>query len=101
MDKDLINLLQEITGEELEEEEIEELEDGLDKDQQSQLQTALQTFFDNSEETPNPVNKAAAVLTLLIIALAAQAEEEEKPEEAKKVEKSRSWSFTLAESKED
>ena len=105
MDKDLILLLNEIAGEdleELEEEEIEEIEDALSGEQQKELQSALQTFFDNSEEVPNAVNKAAAVLTKIIIALAAETEEEEEEEGGKKkVKKSPSWGFTLVPPKED
>lgn len=97
MDKDLILLLNDILGEdveELEEEEIEEIEDALSGEQQKELQSALQTFFDNSEEVPNAVNKAAAVLTKIIITLAAETEEEEEGGK-KKVKKSPSWGFTL------
>lgn len=104
MEKDLIDLLQEIADvEELGKKEIEEIENSLSGEQQKELQEALQTFFDNTDEVPTRVNKAAAVLTKLIIALATETEEEkeEEEEEGKKVKKSPSWSFTLGAPRED
>lgn len=102
MDKDLILLLNEIADEEFEEEEIEEMEDRLSEEQQKELQSALQTFFDNSDEVPNAVNKAAAVLTKIIIAITAETKEEKEEEdsEGKKVKKA-SWGFTLVPHNED
>lgn len=99
----LILMLQAFTDEELTEEEIEEIETALDKEQQKEFEEALQSFFDEREELPNKVNRAAAVLTKLIIALAAETEEEEEEEEErkKKVKKSPSWGFTLVPPKED
>ena len=100
MDKDLILLLNEILGEEVEEledEELEEIEATLDKEQQKKFQEALQTFFDNSDEVPSVVNRAAADLAALVI----RAPKEEEERGKKKVEKSPSWSFNLGIPRED
>ncbi len=103
MNEGLNLMLDNVSDEELTDEEIEEIEAGLSREQQEELEQALQTFFDERDELSSRVNKAAAVLTKLIIAIAAQEEKEEEEEEGgkKKVEKSPSWGFTLVPPKED
>jgi len=102
MNEGLSLLLEEYT-EDLTEQEEEKLEDALSEEQQKKLEKALQTFFDESEEIPNKVNRELAVLINMIIELAIETEAEEEEEEGgkKKVQKSPSWSFNLGKPKED
>lgn len=88
---------------ELEDEEIEAIETALDKEQQEELEQALQALFDERDEFSSSVNKAVETLKKIIIALAPGTEEEEEEEEGgkKKVKKSPSWGFTLVPPKED
>lgn len=87
-------------------EEIEGIETAMDKEQQEELEQALQALFDESDEFSSRVKKAVETLTKRIIALAAGTEEKEEEEEeeegkTKKVQKSPSWSFTLGSKRED
>ncbi len=100
MNEGLSLLLEEYT-EDLTEQEEEKLEDALSEEQQKKLEKALQTFFDESEEIPNKVNRELAVLINMIIELAIKTEAEEEEEQGKKVQKSPSWSFNLGKPRED
>jgi len=100
MNEGLTLLLEEYT-EDLTEEEGEKLEDALSEEQQKQLEKSLQTFFDESEEIPNKVNRELPVLINMIIELAIKTEAEEEEEEGKKVKKSEPWSFNLGTPRED
>ena len=100
MNEGLTLLLEEYT-EDLTEEEEEKLEDALSEEQQKQLEKSLQTFFNESEEIPNKVNRELPVLINMIIELAIKTEAEEEEEEGKKVKKSEPWSFNLGTPRED
>jgi len=104
MNEEIIEALESVTGEELDEEEIAAIEKALEREDIADLESALSVFIEREADLPDEVNEAAEKLAKLVEKLALKVDEQTREEEGKEkkgVQKSRSWSFTLAEPRED
>lgn len=104
MNEEIIELLESVTDEELDEDEAQAISKALDTEDIAELEDALKVFEEKKEDFDEDVIEAIATLAAKVKDLAVKLEEKPKEEGEKgekKVEKSRSWSFTLGERRED
>ena len=104
MDKETIEALESLIGEELDEDEIAAISKALDREDIQELESALSVFVEHEADFPDEAVEVISALSKLVEKLALKVDEQTREEEGgetKKVQKSPSWSFNLGSKRED